>query len=137
MNNLTTRIRIVLLVGIVMAASACATTPDEIELLNKSFTLYEHALRWQNYDVVIGFHKNEHATLSEAKRKQLKQYRVTSYNVVYTKVGKDNKTATEIIEIKYYNDEYAVVRDLTLTNKWEYDEKKLRWQLTNPLPPFE
>ena len=91
-----------LIAFLVAIITACASTPDEIQLLNKSFTLYEHALRWQNYDVVIGFHKNEHETLTEAKRKQLKKYRVTGYNVVYTKVEPDNKSATEIIEIKYY-----------------------------------
>jgi hypothetical protein len=130
-------IKITLLAVLFFSSLSCATTPDELELLNKSFTLYEHALRWQNYDIVIGFHKNEQATLTEAKRKQLKKYRVTGYNVVYTKVEPDNKHATEVIEIKYYNDEYAVVRDITVTNKWEYDPEKIRWQLNNPLPEFK
>lgn len=127
------RLAVILVVSL---TSACATTPEELKLLDKSFVLYEHALRWQDYDVVIGFHKSEHETLTDVKRKQLKKYRVTSYNVVYTKVDDDAKSATQIIEIKYYNDDYAVVRDLTLTNKWEYDEKKERWQLANPLPDF-
>jgi len=137
MKNPIRTMKSALLAVLMLAGFSCASTPDEIELLNKSFTLYEHALRWQNYDIVIGFHKNEQATLTEAKRKQLKKYRVTGYNVVYTKVEPDNKSATEIIEIKYYNDEYAVVRDLTVTNNWEYDSEKFRWQLTNLLPDFK
>ena len=98
--------------------------------------LYEHALRWQDYDLVISFHKSEHETLTDYKRKQLKKFRITGYNVVYTKVENDNKSAKQVVEIKYYNDEYAVVRDLTVTHLWEYDDEKKRWQLGNPLPDF-
>lgn len=115
---------------------ACSFTPEQIEFLDKNFILYEHALRWQDYDLVIGFHKNEQEKLTDVKRKELKKYRVTSYDVVYTKIEPDNMHATQVIEIKYYNDEYAVVRDLTVTNKWEYDAKKTRWQIVNPLPDF-
>jgi hypothetical protein len=137
MKNSIFALKVILLTVLFSHSVSCATTPDEIELLDKSFVLYEHALRWQDYDIVIGFHKNEQATLTAEKRKQLKKYRVTSYNVVFTKVAPDNKSATQIVEIKYYNDEYSVVRDLTLTNKWVYDPKKMHWQLTNPLPDFK
>lgn len=132
-NLLIKKVAIFILLSL---AVACSTTPDEITLLDKSFKLYEHALRWQDYDVVIGFHKNERETLTEVRRKQLKRYRVTEYNVVFTKVENGNKSATQIVEIKYYNNEYAVVRNLTITHKWEYDEKNLRWQVTELLPDF-
>jgi len=98
--------------------------------------LYEHALRWQDYDLVIGFHKSEQETLTDVKRRQLKKYRVTGYNVVYTKIEPDNKSAKQVVEIKYYNEEYAVVRDLTVNQNWEYDDEKVRWQINNPLPQF-
>ena len=116
--------------------AACSVTPEEIEILDKSFLLYEHALRWQDYDVVIAFHKSEREKLTQVKRKQLKKYFVKGYDVVYTKVEPDNIHATQVVEIKYYNDEYAILRDLTVTNKWEYDAEKVRWQITNPLPDF-
>ena len=115
---------------------ACASTPDEIKLLDKSFALYEHALRWQDYDVLIGFHKNERDKLTQAKRQFLKQFRVSGYNVVYSNVAADQRHANQIIEIKYYNQDYGVLREMTLNNQWEYDEKALRWQLTNPIPDF-
>jgi len=131
---LFTRITTVMILFSVVAA--CATTPDEIKLLDKSFMLYEHALRWQDYDLVIGFHKSEQETLTDVKRRQLKKYRVTGYNVVYTKIEPDNKSAKQVVEIKYYNEEYAVVRDLTVNQNWEYDDEKVRWQINNPLPQF-
>lgn len=122
---------------VLLLPAACATTPDELELLDKSFTVYEHALRWQDYDVIIGFHKNEREKLTVEKRKYLKQFRVTGYNVVYSSVEPGNKLANQVIELKYYNNDYGTVRDLTVNNKWEYDEKIKRWQLTNDLPDFK
>ena len=136
MKHVNSSVRKAAIFILLSLAIACSTTPDEITLLDKSFKLYEHALRWQDYDVVIGFHKNERGTLTEDRRKRLKKYRVTEYDVVFTRVGNENKSATQIVEIKYYNTEYAVVRNLTITYKWEYDDKRLRWQVTNPLPDF-
>jgi len=118
-------------------ATACATTSDEVDLLDKSFMLYEHALRWQDYDVIIGFHKNEHDKLTEVRRKYLKQFRVTGYDVVYTKVAGDERSATQIVEVKYYNEAYNVVREMTLNHKWEFDEEKELWQVSNDLPDFK
>ena len=123
--------------GLILLLSACATTPDEIELLDKSFMAYEHALRWQDYDLVIGFHKNELKKLTAEKRRYLKQFRVTGYNVVHSKVEIDNKHASQIVELKYYNIEVATVKEITVNNQWEYDEKTLRWQLTNDFPDFK
>ena len=116
---------------------ACATTPDELELLDKSFTAYERALRWQDYDLIISFHKNEREKLTVEKRKYLKRFRVTGYNVVYSSVEPGNTKANQVIEIKYYDENYATVRDLTISNKWEYDENIKHWQLTNDLPDFK
>jgi len=136
MKRMLSLIRKTTAIILLSVTAACSLTPEEIEFLDKSFMLYEHALRWQDYDLVIGFHKNEREKLTDVKRKALKKYRVTSYDVVYTKVEPDNMHATQVIEVKYYNDEYAVVRELTVTNKWEYDAEKIRWQIVNPLPDF-
>lgn len=116
---------------------ACASTPDEMELLDLSMHSYAQALRWQDYDVVVSFHKNEYKTLTQEKRRWLKQFRVTSYNVVSSKVEPDRRHATQLVEIKYYNRDYQVVHDMTLHNDWEYDPKSNRWYLLNALPDFK
>lgn len=120
-----------------MLLSACATTPDELVLLDKSFFAYERALRWQDFDVVIAFHKNERNKLTEEKRKYLKQFRITAYNIVYSKVEADSRHASQVVELKYYNTAVATVKDLTINNEWVYDEKATRWQLTNDFPDFK
>lgn len=124
---------VVFLCGVI----ACAGTSDEVELFDASLLHYEQALRWQDYDVVVSFHKNEYKTLTQEKRRWLKQFRVTTYNVISNKMDPDLRHATQIVEIKYYNIDYQVVHDLTLQNQWEYDVKSNRWYLLNPLPDFK
>lgn len=122
---------------LLLLLGACAAPSDEMKLFDRTIFAYEKALRWQDYDFVISIHKSEHATLTPEKRKTLKQYRVTGYNVVYTKMEADEQHATQVIELKYYNDTYNVVRDLTIQNDWEFNVAEQRWYLTNPLPDFK
>ena len=117
--------------------TACAGPPEEVQLYNLSLLRYEQALRWQDIDALVSFHKNEYKTLTKQKRKHLKQYRVTSYNEVSNIMAPDQKHATQTVEIKYYNTDYQIVHELTLHNKWEYDTKTNRWYLLNPLPAFK
>jgi 23S rRNA A2030 N6-methylase RlmJ len=124
---------IVFLFGIM----ACAGPSQQMEQYDASLRSYEQALRWQDYDLLVSFHKNEYKTLTKAKRKRLKQYRVTSYNVISNVMAPDQRHATQIVEIKYYNTDYQVVHDMTLRNRWEYDPKSNHWYLLNPLPDFK
>jgi len=117
--------------------SACSSVPKELETLDDMMNMYERALRWQNYDGVISLHKNDRGKMTPEKRRYLKRFRVTSYDEVYRKLGANNKSATQVIEVKYYNDDYAVIKGLTLRNQWEYDDKTKRWQLDNPFPNFK
>ena len=122
---------------ILFGVMACASRSDEMQLFDLALLRYEQALRWQDYDVVVSFHKNEYKTLTPEKRKRLKQYRVTAYNVISNTIQPDQRHAIKIVEIKYYNTDYQVVHDLTLQNQWEYDPKSNRWYLLNPLPDFK
>jgi hypothetical protein len=125
----------ILLLAMVM--SACASNQHGLDLLDKSMFAYERALRWQNYDVVIAVHRNAQQKLTPAQREQLKKYRVTAYEQVFSQVGNDGKTATQVVEINYYREADMTIKKMTLNNKWEYDEPASRWYLINPIPDFK
>lgn len=116
--------------------TACATVTRELDRLDDTMRLYERALRWQNYDAAISLHRNEQENMTAQRRESLKRIRVTAYNEVYRKLENNGQSAEQMVEIKYYNDEYAVVRSLTLKNQWELDKQSQRWYLTNPFPAF-
>ena len=117
--------------------AACAGPSKEIQSYDLALLRYEQALRWQDYDGLVSFHKNEYKTLTKEKRAYLKHFRVTSYNVISNVMDPDQRHASQTVEIKYYNTDYQVVHDLTLQNHWEFDPKSERWYLTNPLPDFK
>lgn len=125
-----------ILLACIGALSSCATMSEEGKRLSETMRFYENAMRWQDYDFVLSIHAKDDV-LSGEKRKALSVYKVTGYDVVYMKMGDDGRSATQIVEIKYYNEEYARVRDLTLKNKWKMDESSMQWYLENPFPKFK
>ena len=126
-----------ILAFITILMSSCAITSEEMKAFDKSYRLYERAIRWQDYDLMLGFHKNaEESELTEANRKRLKQFRVSGYHILFTTIDPSEQSATQVVEVKYYNQNYNVVREMTLTNLWEWNTKKERWELANPFPDF-
>ncbi len=122
---------------ITILMSSCAFPSQEMKDFQKSYRLYEKAIRWQDYDLMLGFHKNaKKSELSEANRKRLKQFRVSGYNTVFTRIDPDEQSATQVVEVKYYNEDYNVVREMTITNLWEWNKLAQRWELANPFPTF-
>jgi len=136
-TSISAKIPTAILILPLLLLMACASTQEQMYALDKSFNAYERALRWQEVDVLVAFHKNEHENLTTEKRKYLKQFRVTSYNVVFSNVEVDGNHANQVIELKYYKKDTITIHELTINNKWEYDEKAQRWYLTNNLPDFK
>jgi hypothetical protein len=133
--NRSARRRLVL--GILsLMLGACAGISKEMETYQLETRHYEQALRWQDYDAVISFHKDARKSITPQSLKRLKKYKVTAYKVISNVVSPDMQHADETVEIKYFNTDYQLVRDLTLQNRWEYDAKQNRWFLINPLPAF-
>lgn len=120
-----------------LVLGACAGMSKEMETYQLETRHYEQALRWQNYDAVVSFHKDARKTMTTQKLKHLKKYKVTAYKVISNIVSPDARHADETVEIKYFNTDYQLVRDLTLHNRWEYDAEQKRWYLLNPLPAFK
>lgn len=117
--------------------AACAGPSEQMQLYDASMRSYEQALRWQDFDVVASFHKNEYKKITKQMRTHFRKFKVTSYNVVSNIMNPDQRHANQIIEIKYYNTDYQVVHEMTLQNRWEFDPKSNHWYLLNPLPDFK
>lgn len=131
------KIKILLLSIIFLVLSSCAIQSYEMKEFDKSYRLYEKAIRWQDYDLMLGFHKNAtKKELSESRRKKLKQFRVSGYHILFTTIDPSEQSAIQVVEVKYYNKDYNVERDMTITNKWEWNEQIERWELANPFPDF-
>jgi len=118
------KIKILLLSIIFLVLSSCAIQSYEMKEFDKSYRLYEKAIRATEKE------------LSESRRKKLKQFRVSGYHILFTTIDPSEQSAIQVVEVKYYNKDYNVERDMTITNKWEWNEQIERWELANPFPDF-
>lgn len=124
------RIGIVLL--LILLLSACqSSAPGRMEQLDSLLNRYETALRWGQYGYCIKAHKEP--SLSPVDLEKLKFIKVTGYNVVKKGIAKDKKSAFQIVEIKYFNREYAVVKTVQAQQNWRY-EKATGWKIDSPFP---
>lgn len=132
------RISHIILMGVfVFGISACAGTSVEVTQYDLAQMRYEQALRWQDYNMVLSFHKNEYKNPNRISRKRFKHFKVTEYKVISNIFTPDMRHATQRVEVRYFNTDYQIVHSMTLINKWEYDPKANIWYLLNPMPVFK
>ena len=121
--------------GLIILLTACSSTPEEIESLDKTLKTYEKTLRWIGIDQINAFLKKEkQINFSDRERKRLKNIQVTGYRTVTTNAT--TSKASHVVEIRYFNQEYAIERTITDRQKWEYDKEEERWYLVSTIPRF-
>ena len=113
---------------------SCSSTPDEIEILDRSVMSYERALRWGEFSRAKSFHKKA-PTLSDLERRRLKIYRVTNYETLQHNTI-DLQNANIFVEIKYYKNNQASVKTITVKQRWKRDKDGKIWYLDSPFPNF-
>ncbi len=126
-----------LIILLMLGLSACGSMSDTAYKLDNTMFAYERALRWGDYDVAYSAHINEKGPLSAEQRKNLKRFRLTGYKVTQTKFAADEKHATQLVELRYYNEENVRERSLNHVVEWEYDPAGNHWQITSPFPAFK
>ena len=115
--------------------TSCSYTPEAAELLNKTLQAYERAIRWRNYNGARAFHIDPEE-FSDFKRQRLMNIRVTSYKTIGQNVAPDYTKAELIVDIRYYYDNSAVERVLTMRQTWLNNKENNRWRLESAFPDF-
>ena len=68
---------------------------------------------------------------------QMEGVRITRYDIRDKSVSEDKKTATAVVEIRYYNEEIGKERKLIDRQEWAYFEQQDAWMLTSDMPAFK
>ena len=123
---------------IALLLSACSTIEKEEKRMsmNNTTRFYEYALRWSDYDAANAM-RNPESTIPSPDPATLKKFRVTSYTVVNSLISEDGLTLTQIVDMRYYNEENLRERQLTEQQEWVYDAENEIWYLDGPLPAFQ
>ena len=129
------RLKTIFIACCLTALVSCASTPDELEALEKTLKLYEHTLRWERLEKAVAFQKDPEP-VTNYKQVKFKNIQVTGYKVM-TASNSGLYNAVQRVEIRYYNRATGIERTISDSQKWEFDKKKERWYLLSRLPEFK
>jgi hypothetical protein len=115
--------------------SGCASVPEELELLDTTLTNYEKAMLWGEYNYILSSHKGN--KISAVQRERLDSIKVTSYDVLRSKLMPGGKKFVQVVDLKYYNRSYGVLRSLRVEQEWVYEEERNAWVVLTPFPDFK
>lgn len=115
----------------------CAGLSDQHLKFQQMNFAYERALRWGEYDKAYSVHINEKEPFSEKERKRLSHIRVSGYNVVNHQLSGDQTRITQLVEIRFYNEDTAIERKMNFTLEWEMDKASGFWRITSPFPDIK
>lgn len=118
-----------------MLLSACASVPEELEMLDTTLNNYEKAMLWGEYNYILTSHKGD--KISSYQRERLNAIKVTSYDVLRSKLLPGGKKFVQKVALKYYNRSYGVVRSLRVDQEWVYEEERNAWVVLTPFPDFK
>ena len=120
---------------VTLLLTACASVPEELETLDTTLKNYEKAMLWSEYDYILTSHKGQN--MSPVEHEKLKSIKVTSYNVLRSKLMPGGTTFVQLVELKYYNRSYGVIRSVRADQEWAYEQARGAWVLLTPFPNFK
>lgn len=119
-----------------MLLSACATTVDKMDQLDRTLKGYEKALRWARFDMAYSFHKWDTKELPTIPA-HLKNIRLTSYKVSNSSFDEITMTAKQNVTLRFYSQDDPRERTLETKQSWKYFPANKRWYLMNEPPTFK
>jgi len=135
----TTRVLLLLVMSIALGVTAtgCGQVKEDkmAQRLESSLSSYRQAIRWGYYPAAVGFLHPESRT--DIDLEQLKNIRVTGYEVIQPPIIDDDSVAVQLVQIDYVLNDRQVLRSLGDRQQWRYDEDSGAWWLHSGLPPFE
>jgi len=126
--------RTLLVISLALLLGACSTTPSELDALDKVLRAYEHSMRWSRLELAGQYYK-EPPVFSERDKQRLKDIKITSYRVLDLTASKTE--AVQRVELRYFNTNNVVEKELIDIQKWAYDKEAEHWQLTSEFPEFQ
>lgn len=95
---------------------------------------YEYALFFGKYETAYDYTRKYTSHSSSVDFQRLKDFKLTSYEVLTTDVSEDGKRVHQRVEIKYYMIDNLVEKELIDNQLWIYNDQDKRWYLESGLP---
>ena len=117
---------------------SCATLKEhkQKDLLEMSLDAYKEAILWGKYETASKFIREDWTDDQVLDFRKHKKIKVTSYELIDSKVSEDKLQVYQAIEIMYYNVDNMIEKTLVDKQYWEYDIEKKNWYLQSGFPDF-
>ncbi len=100
------------------------------QLLKESVDRFNEDIRWQDYEQAQAFVPKAQRERYWAEADRLKHdIRLTEYEVRDVSFSEDERYAAVILHYQYWSLESPILRSVTLTQTWSFDEKKKAWEV--------
>ena len=128
-----------IIIVLIVVITGCATLEEQkkMDSLDIVINSHENAIRWGYYEMTESYIKKTEESQYTHDYSSLKNYKVTSYEVLKGKVEEDGMQAMQTVEIKYYHVKHLIEKVLIDKQLWEYDVSEKKWYLQSGLPVFQ
>jgi hypothetical protein len=128
---------IVIILAFLIFGCAGIQTGKKMTLFDDTARAYLRAIRWGDYETAYAFKNLQDTDDKMPDFENLRQIRVTAFNVKQTILSEDKSTIVRIVDFQYYRISNVTVKNLIDRQRWEYDQEANRWYLTSDLPDFK
>lgn len=105
--------------------------------LEKTLHEYEMTLRWGYLQHLGNFLAPEVQQAAPLTEEEIKNIRITGYELMRTPVFLDMNHVTQTAIIRYVFEDRQVEKQLTDQQLWSYDPETERWNRANPIPSLK
>lgn len=119
---------------LIMAGCASISAQQQISELEESTQRYENAIRWGYFEIAESFRKRGDADKQPMDLIKLREFKVTSYEVLGRTMSKDKTQAEQTVEIKFYNINNMIEKTVVNNQLWEYDHAAKKWYILSNMP---
>ena len=121
-----------LIIVLLITLCGCISDP-KISEMEDTLRAYERAIRWSDFQLVPGFRSPEKAK-EELDFDKLKSIKVTGYATQQRLVSDTGVEASQIVEIRFYDENVGREKVVIDRQKWTYDNAVDHWVLVSELP---
>jgi uncharacterized lipoprotein len=129
--------KLLIIISLVSLLTACQSLGERkrAQSLQDTLRSYEATIRWSSGQQTAKFQAPETANTNALP--EVKNIRVTSYEVVQGPTMLDEKRAVQVAIIQYVFQDSQVVKELADQQVWLYDEEDEKWYLNSQAPEFK
>jgi len=121
---------------IICAGCASLAIKEKLSSLDITTDRYGNAIRWGYFEMTESFIKGSDKDSQWTDYSELKNIRVSSYEILNRIISEDYLEATQYVEIKFYYVDQMIEKTLLDKQVWKYDVDGEAWFLHGNLPAF-